>query len=47
MKKTPPETDRFVDAMRKIVSVPKKEVDRRLAEEKKRRDAAKDQKRKA
>lgn len=41
------QTDRFAQALKQIVNVPKTEVDRRIAEEKKRRGEAKERKRKA
>lgn len=38
--KTLKETDRFVDLARRIVAVPKKEIDRRIAEERQAKEKA-------
>jgi hypothetical protein len=45
--KIPLETERFVDLARKLVAVPKEEVDKRIAEKREAKDNAKNKKRKA
>jgi len=41
------ETEAFVDLARKLVSIPKKEIDRRLEQERQRKETQKDKRQKA
>ena len=47
MKHDGHETERFVDLARKLVAVPKKEIDRRLEAERQEKEAAKSEPKKA